>query len=129
MTLEIDELPSAIRAEVAQLASEVGLSTKELADQTAALSPSAQLRLRVGRALALRPRVVLAEHPNAELAGTELSKFARDFAVVVRRRGIAALVITADAGFASAVANRVLEFQASTGALLEKKSGWRRWFS
>lgn len=129
LSLEIDQLPPIIRAEVAELAAEVGLSNEQLASATAALTPSAQLRLRLGRALALKPRVVLAEHPNAELAGPELSTFAHDFARVVQRRGIAALVMTADAGFASVIANRVLEFQASTGVLLEKKSAWRRWFS
>jgi len=47
LTLEIDPLPDAIRTDVSQLASEVGLSADELAGQTAALAPTAQLRLRV----------------------------------------------------------------------------------
>lgn len=129
LTLEIDPLPEAIRTEVAQLASEVGLSSDELALQTAALTPTAQLRLRVGRALALRPRVVLAEHPNALLPREESSRFASDLARITERRGIAALVMTADLAFARSVASRVLELQPATGALLEKRFGLRRWFS
>lgn len=129
LTIEIDNLPEAIRIEVGQLASEVGLSTEELAVQTAALAPSAQLRLRVGRALALRPRVLLAEHPNALLPPEESSRFASGFARITAHRGIAALVMTADPAFARAVAGRVLEVQPATGALVEKRFGLRRWFS
>ena len=129
LTLEIDNLSEAIRTEVGQLASEVGLSTEELAVQTAALAPSAQLRLRVGRALALRPRVLLAEHPNALLPREESSRFALDLARITEQRGIAALVMTADPVFARAVAGRVLEVQPATGALVEKRFGMRRWFS
>ena len=129
LTLEIDPLPEAVRTDVGQLGSEVGLSTEELAVQTAALTPTAQLRLRVGRALALRPRVVLAEHPNALLPREESSRFASDFARITRQRGIAALVMTADPAFARTVASRVLELQPATGALLEKRFGLSRWFS
>ena len=129
LTLEIDPLPEAIRTEVGQLASEVGLSAEQLAWQTAALDPTAQLRLRVGRALALRPRVLLAEHPNALLPRKESSRFASDFARITAQRGLAALVMTADPAFAHAVAGRVLEVQPATGALREQRLGLRRWFS
>jgi|SRR5687768_10863940 len=129
LTLEIDPLPDAIRTEVGQLASDVGLSSDELALPTAALTPTAQLRLRVGRALALHPRVLLAEHPNALLPREESSRFASDLARITEQRGIAALVMTADPAFARSVASRVLELQPATGAFLEKKLGLRRWFS
>jgi putative ABC transport system ATP-binding protein len=129
LTLEIDPLPGAVRTEVGQLASQVGLSTEELTVQTAALTPTAQLRLRVGRALALRPRVLLAEHPNALLPREESSRFASDLARITKQRGIAALVMTADPAFARTVARRVLELQPATGALLEKRFGLGRWFS
>ena len=129
LTLEIDPLPEAIRIEVGQLASEVGLSAEELAVQTAALAPTAQLRLRVARALALRPRILLAEHPNALLPREESSRFASDFARITEQRGIAAVVMTADPAFARAVAGRVLEVQPVTGALIEMRFGLRRWFS
>ena len=129
LTLEIDPLPDAIRTEVSQLASEVGLSADELTGPTAALAPTALLRLRVGRALALRPRVLLAEHPNALIPREESSSFASDLARITGQRGIAALVMTADPAFARAVAARVLEVQPATGALLEKRFGWRSWLS
>jgi ABC-type ATPase involved in cell division len=129
LTLEIDPLAASVRAQVAELASDVGLTHEELGAPTAALSPSGQLRLRVGRALALEPRVLLAEHPNAVLGNNESSKFAIDFKRVVSQRGMAALVMTADAAFAAAISDRVLELQPATGNLIEKQSRWRRWFS
>ena len=128
MSLEIDDMPVALRAEVYGLAAEVGLTTDELARPTAELGPVPQLRLRIGRALALRPRVLLAEHPNASLSRHEAAEFARDFARIVAGRGMASLVMTADATFASAAAGDVLEFQPATG-VLKKQSAIRRWFS
>ena len=129
LTLEVDQLPPDVKAEVGRLAAEVGLSQEELRAPTGALGPRAQLRLRVGRALALRPRVLLAEHPNALLPREESSTFAADFARITEQRGMAALVMTADSAFARTIANRVLEVQPATGVLLEKKFGLLRWLS
>ena len=128
LSLEIDDMPPALRAEVHALASEVGLTTDELIRPTAELTTMAQLRLRVGRALALRPHVLLAEHPNASLSRQETLRFAADFARIVAGRGLASLVMTVDANFASQIAPKVLEFHAATGALT-KTSTLRRWFS
>jgi len=127
LSLEIDDMPPALRAEIQALAAEVGLSADELGIPTAALTAISQLRLRVGRALALRPRVLLTEHPNALLHRDETSDFARDFARIVSSRGVASLVMTADAAFASQIAVQALEFQAATGAL-KRTSRFRRWF-
>ena len=128
LSLEIDDMRSELRAEVQALAVEVGLSTDELVRSTAELTPTAQLRLRVGRALALRPQIILAEHPNALLSGQDTSGFARDFARIVAGRGLASLVMTVDATFARTISPQVLEFHAATGAL-KKTSAPRRWFS
>lgn len=128
LTLEIDDLPAAVRADVANLAKEVGLSTEELRAPTGNLAPLAQLRLRLGRAMALRPRVLLAEHPSALLSGEDSRKFAVDLSNITTRHRIAVLAMTTDPDLRN-IADRVLEFQASTGVLLEKKSAWRRWFS
>jgi predicted ABC-type transport system involved in lysophospholipase L1 biosynthesis ATPase subunit len=128
ISLEIDDMPASVHAEVGRLASEVGLTADELTLPTAALGPAAQLRLRVGRALAMSPRVLLAEHPNASLSREESLRFAKDFIHMTSARRLASLVMTVDATFASAVADRVLEFQPATGAL-KRMSSWRRWFA
>lgn len=128
ISLDIEVMPPTIREEVGRLASEVGLSPETMALQTSALAPTDQLRLRLGRALALNPRVLLAEHPNALLTRDELPSFASDFRRISRDRGLATLLMTADAAFAAAAADTVLELQPATGALKER-SRLRRWFS
>lgn len=128
LSLEIDDMPSAIHEEVRRLASEVGLTEEIMALPTAVLAPTDQLRLRLGRALAMRPRVLLAEHPNALLQRQESTRFAKDFSRISRDRGLASLVMTADSTFATAIADSVLELQPATGALT-KRSGLWRWFS
>jgi predicted ABC-type transport system involved in lysophospholipase L1 biosynthesis ATPase subunit len=128
MSLEIEQLSPSIRAEVRALAFEVGLTVDELNLPTAALRPSSLLRLRLGRALALRPQVLLAEHPNAPLEGGELTGFARDLSRITTARGLASLITTVDATFASALTDQVLRFEPASG-LLRPPLGWRRWFS
>ena len=128
LSLDIDEMPDALRDKVRRLASEVGLAQETMALPTSALTPTDQLRLRLGRALALRPRVLLAEHPNASLSGEESPRFAKDFLRISAERHVASLVITADPIFAAAVADTVLELQPATGAL-KSRSGFWRWFS
>ncbi len=128
MSLEVESLAPALRDEVRALALEVGLTGEDLNTPTAALRPSSLLRLRLGRALALRPRVLLAEHPNARLTGTELTRFAEDLGGITAARGLASLITTVDATFASDLTDQVLRYDPASG-LLRPPSGWRRWFS
>ena len=127
-SLEIDEMSPGLRAETRALAEEVSLPADVLGAPTGTLSAVMKLRLRLGRALALAPRVLLAEHPNASLSPDEAPVFAADFARIVGGRGLASLVLTADRTFAGAVADEVLTLEPATGAL-KAVSGWRRWFA
>ena len=128
LTLEIDEIAPDVATAVHNLAAEVGLSADELSALTGALSAAAQLRLRLGRALALTPRILIAEHPNARLSQGEAAAFAADFARITAERKLGSLVMTADATFAGAIADQVLTLQPATGEL-KARSGWRRWLS
>lgn len=128
LSLEIDDIPPALRAQVRELAEEVALTREELASPTAALSSASRIRLRLGRALALNPRVLLAEHPNASISANETADLAAVFTRIVGGRGLSAIVLTADPTFARAVADEVLTLEPATGAL-KPASGWRRWFS
>jgi len=127
-SLELDELTPEVRERVQCLADEVGLSAADLSQPVGALSPAARIRVRLGRALALAPRVLLAEHPSATLPPGEVAAFAADLAHILGGRGMASLVMTADPVFARAVAEEVLTLQPATGEL-RKSQGWRRWFS
>jgi ABC-type transporter Mla maintaining outer membrane lipid asymmetry ATPase subunit MlaF len=127
-SLDLEGMDPTLKSRVRRIADEVGLDPADLGRGAGALSAGARQRVRLGRALALEPRVLLAEHPNASLSGGELPGFAADFTKVVSARRLTSLVLTADRTFASAVAPLVLELNAATGEL-KPSSGWRRWFS
>jgi ABC-type transporter Mla maintaining outer membrane lipid asymmetry ATPase subunit MlaF len=128
LTLEVDPLPDGVRAAVTTLAGEVGIAAADFGRPIGSLPPATRLRVRLGRALALNPRIVLAEHPNASLAGGDVPAFAADFSRLVAARGIASVTLTADRTFAAAVAEQVLALQPATGEL-KPASGWRGWFA
>jgi len=127
LTLALHDVDTATRAKVEALAAEVGLSRADLAKPVGALTSSGRLRLRLGRALAPDPRIILAEHPNALLDPADRSTFAADYSRIVSTRGLASVVLTADSEFAAAVAPRVLTLQPATGEL-KPLSAWRRLF-
>ena len=127
-SLSVDSLSADLRARVAALAAEIGFAPSDLGRQSGVLPPSGRLRLRLGRALAMNPNVLLAEHPNATLAPDDAARFGADLKRIVNARGMAALVLTADQEFARVAADEVLVLHPATGTL-KSSSGWRRWFS
>jgi putative ABC transport system ATP-binding protein len=128
LSLEVENMPDELRRNVRQLASETGLADADLQRPIGALTPASRLRVRLGRALALAPRILLAEHPNASMSANETPAFAADLSRIVAARELASLVLTADRHFAAGVAERVLTLQPATGEL-KLSAGWRRWFS
>ena len=127
LTMALHDVDSVVRAKVTALAEEVGLSSAQLRQPMTALGAGARLRVRLGRALAPDPRILLSEHPNASLEPGDLPHFAAEYARLVARRGITSVVLTADHAFASAVAQRILTLQSATGEL-KPPSAWRRLF-
>jgi len=127
-SLSVETLSADVRTRVAALAEEIGFASSDLKRQSGVLPPLGRLRLRLGRALAMNPKVLLAEHPNATVSPDEAGQFGVDLKRIVGGRGIAALVLTADQDFARMAADEVLELQPATGTL-KASSGWRRWFS
>ena len=127
-TLQIDPVPPDVAAQVAALAAECGIDAAELPRQAAELPAHVRVRAHLGRAVALKPDLLLIEHPTAEVVDTERSRLSRDIAAVADARGAAALVITTDIDFAEAVAHRSLALQPATGALVtwRKTRGWFR---
>lgn len=127
LSITVEDMTPEIRARVAELASEIGLAN-ELRRQAGVLGPALRARIRLGRALAIAPRVLVAEHPNATLSAQEASALGTDMARIIETRGIASIVLTADESFARAVSKEVLVLEPATGAL-KPASSWRRWFS
>jgi predicted ABC-type transport system involved in lysophospholipase L1 biosynthesis ATPase subunit len=128
LTLEVEPLAESIRVEVTRVAAEAGIEGGDLMRPVGTLSPAARLRVRLGRALAPNPLVLLSEHPNALLPIDDVPAFAADFAKIIEARGLASVTLTADRTLAAAVADEVLTLQPATGEL-KSASGWRRWFA
>ena len=123
-SLDVEPLADDLRRRAELLAGEAGLSPETWNRVTGTLDASTKMRIRVGRALALDPRILLLEHVNAGLDPDEASKLAGSIRSSARRRGTAILAATADERFARAVATRILEWEPATGKL----RGRRRWF-
>jgi ABC-type transporter Mla maintaining outer membrane lipid asymmetry ATPase subunit MlaF len=128
LTLELENLPSAIREQIAALADETGIPPSDVKRFASALTPLNRMRVRLARAIAVAPRVVMAEHPNASLPASEVSTFAADLVRVATERRLGLLVITADIAFAESIAHRVLKLNPSSGVLNELRPGWKAWF-
>ncbi len=127
LTMALHEVRDAVRTKVVAVATEVGLSPDQLRQPLAALSTESRLRVRLGRALAPDPRILLSEHPNASLDAGDLARFAAEYARLIRQRAVTSVVLTADTAFASAVAQQVFTLQPATGEL-KPLSAWRRMF-
>jgi predicted ABC-type transport system involved in lysophospholipase L1 biosynthesis ATPase subunit len=126
-TLEIDPVAAAMRPQVQQLAQEVGLRVEDLGTRIAESRAEVQARVRLARAIALNPLVLLAEHPSATLPRDTVKAFAADLSRVARARNLAMLAITADDAFAAALGGQMLTHEPATGAL-KARSSWRKIF-
>ena len=126
ISLEVERTPPDVRMRVQRLADEVGIPVDRRGASTGVVDAATRLRVRLGKALALDPRVLLAEHPNAAIPPTDTGPFASDLMSIAAARGLAMVVLTADIQFARAVCKQVLTLEPSTGKLAPV-SGWRRW--
>lgn len=126
-TLQVDPVAADVRPRVARLGQEVGIAAADLTVPVAQSSPDVVSRVRLGRALALDPKVLLVEHPSASLPREAVKGFASDLGRIARARQLAVLVVTADEAFASALGGKVLTHEAATGAL-KARSAWRKIF-
>ena len=128
LSLDVADMSSDLRDRVARLADEVGIARADRTASMAGADSAMRMRVRLGKAVALDPAVLLAEHPNADVPLAEVNALANDLKRLAARRGIAMLVLTADRAFAAAVAGRVLTLKPSTGELVPS-SGWFGWLS
>jgi ABC-type transporter Mla maintaining outer membrane lipid asymmetry ATPase subunit MlaF len=126
-TLEIDPITPDMHDRVTQLAAECDIAPEWLEQQAGGLPAGVKARAHLARAIALGPALLLMEHPTAALAGPERAAFGTVVARVCDARGLPALIMTSDAGFAAAAAHRTLTLEPTTGALTAPKGkGWFR---
>ncbi len=125
-TLEIEPPSREIEAKALGLARELKLPEPAWHRPVAELGAVDRLRLRVARALALEPGVLLLEHASAGLSAMDAVSMGALVRDVASRRGTAVIAATADGEFAAAVASRVLVLDAASGRLDEKRRRWWR---
>jgi putative ABC transport system ATP-binding protein len=128
LSLDVAAMAPEVRARVERIGVEVGLPSDVMRRPMGATGPVIRARVRLGKALALDPRVLLAEHPTAALPLEEVPRFAADLSGIAARRSLAMLVLTADAAFAAAACRQVLSWRPATGAL-EAAPGWWNWLT
>ena len=116
-TLEVDPIDPDVLPKATALAREVGLDDSTFDVAAGRSSPDAHMRIHLARALALGPRMLIAEHPSASLPRETVAAFGADLARLARSRGLALLALTADDELAKAIGGQRLELIAATGEL------------
>jgi predicted ABC-type transport system involved in lysophospholipase L1 biosynthesis ATPase subunit len=123
-TLEIEPPPDEVRARAEAIAREVGLPEAAWSRAVSELDPAGWTRVRLGRAIALDPAILILEHASARLSRDGVAALGTQLRAVAARRGIALVAATADETFANAVAGRVLTLEPATGRLKPHGRGW-----
>ncbi len=126
LTLSVDPIPPAIRPRVEALAAEAGLPPGVLATPVGRASAAERARVRLGRAVALDPAILLLEHPTAGLDREAAAAYGAGLRALAGRRGLTVLAVTGDQAFARAAATRVLEWRAASGELIRSGGVLRR---
>jgi ABC-type transporter Mla maintaining outer membrane lipid asymmetry ATPase subunit MlaF len=125
-TLEIEPPSDESRTRAAALAREVGLPEAEWDKPVGALNGAFRASVRLARALALDPAVLLLEHPSAAVDRQDVPGLGRRVRLVAERRGAALVALTADQAFAEALGARLVTLDAATGRLTARRKSWFR---
>jgi putative ABC transport system ATP-binding protein len=123
-SLDVEPLSSELAARAQSLAQEVGLASTVLENSVGGLEQTDRVRVRLGRALALNPALVLIEHPSSNVGRDQVAPLGRDIRKIVATRGAAGITLTADKEMAEAVADRALTLDPATGRLTRLRTTW-----
>jgi predicted ABC-type transport system involved in lysophospholipase L1 biosynthesis ATPase subunit len=127
LTLEVDPLAAGTRQAVERIAQEAGLDAALLDRKVATLGPAEKLRIRLGRAVALDPEVLLLEHPTATLLPEAVAGCADAMVRLAKARGLTVLALTADASFAAALGGEAWTWKPADGSLAPlERAAWGR---
>ena len=117
LTLEVDPIAPRFLPKARELAHEAGIEAGAFERPAGQAGAAVKMRVHVARAVALGARLLVAEHPSAELPRETVAAFGADLAKVARGRGIALVAITADDVLAKAIGGQRLELVPATGEL------------
>jgi ABC-type transporter Mla maintaining outer membrane lipid asymmetry ATPase subunit MlaF len=117
LTLQIDPMPRETEEKARALATEVGLDGAMLERPIAGLDAAARARAHLARAIALGPSLLILEHPTVGFAPEQSKPFGETVARVSAARSLSTLILSEDAEFSAAAADRRLALDAASGAL------------
>ena len=117
LTLEVDPIDPRVIPQAGALAREVDIAANLFDVPASKVAPEIRMRVHLARALALGPKLLIAEHPSAALPRDSVAGFGAVLGNVARARKLALIAITADDSLAKAVGGTRLELVAATGEL------------
>jgi ABC-2 type transport system ATP-binding protein len=120
-TLSIDPLPDDVAAQAAAVGREVAIDREWFDKPIASLPPGVRIRAHLARAIAPGPDLLILEHPTATLDPSDRRPFGEIVARVASARTLATLIISEDAHFTAAAAERRLTLDAATGRIRPRR--------
>jgi ABC-type lipoprotein export system ATPase subunit len=124
LTVAIDPMSDAIRAQVEALAREVGLAADRLDAPAGGMTPEERVRLHLARALAPNPEVLLLEHPTAALDEMAAAALGTTLQAVASSRRVGWVAVSDDERFMRAAGGTRLRL--GRGGRLTRDRFWRR---
>jgi ABC-type lipoprotein export system ATPase subunit len=119
LTLDVDPMAPEVVDAVQSLAGEAGIDKAMWQKPLGEVDSETRLRVHVARAVAAQPRLIVAEHPSADLPREAVARVAHDLGGLARARRLALLVLTADPEFQRGLGGRTLGLTPATGELSE----------
>lgn len=116
-TLDVDPIDPRVVPQAGAVARDAGIDAAIFDLPVGRTAPDVQARVHLAKALALDPKMLLAEHPTATMPRDRVAAFGADLARVTRTRNLALVAITADDVLAKAIGGQRLELVASSGEL------------
>ena len=117
LTLEVDPIAEDMRPQVEALAREAGIDESLWDRPLGHVDAETNLRVRLARAVAPQPTLIIAEHPSAGLPRDAVPRVAEHVAAMARARNAALLTLTADPEWVSRIGGDVLTLSPATGEL------------
>lgn len=127
ITLSIDPMADDVRAQVEQMARDVGLRPDRLDHLAGTMTPDERMRAHLARALATRPDVLLLEHPTRTL-GEGAAAFGETLRTLSAGRPLGWLALSDDETFARATGAPRWQVDTATGAVRRGGAWWTRWW-
>ncbi len=122
-SLDIEPPPADIRQRAIVLAREAALPEATWDRPAGELDAVNRLKIRLARAVALAPSMLLLEHPSAAIPREAVAGLGREVRALSERRGTTAITLSMDREFAAAAATRILTLEPATGRLRERRPG------